>query len=195
MMDEARSSPALSSTALAYLDRGIIASVALFALMAPHSIAATQGAFLLGVVLWMVRIVIRRSLDYQPMGLDLPILIFVWWSLLAAIFSYEPALSFVKVRSVGLFLIVFLVAQNLPNREWGKRWVLILVLSSFVSVGYVFWQKSVGRGLQLVESTKSVCTRLVASSVVIQVSPRNAIAMSAKRTFPACPQLTSKKRI
>ena len=151
MMDEARSSPALSSTALAYLDRGIIASVALFALMAPHSIAATQGAFLLGVVLWMVRIVIRRSLDYQPMGLDLPSLIFVWWSLLAAIFSYEPALSFVKVRSVGLFLIVFLVAQNLPNREWGKRWVLILVLSSFVSVGYVFWQKSVGRGLQLVE--------------------------------------------
>ncbi|GBC78434.1 hypothetical protein HRbin08_01929 [bacterium HR08] len=151
MMDGARSSRTPSSTALACLDRGIIASVALFALMAPHSIAATQGAFLLGLVLWMVRIGIRRSLDYRPMALDLPILAFVWWSLLAAIFSYEPALSLLKVRSVGLFLIVFLVAQNLPNREWGKRWALILVLSCFVNVGYVFWQKSVGRGLQLVE--------------------------------------------
>lgn len=133
------------------LDRAVIGSLVLFALAAPHSIAVTQGAFLLGMVLWVIRWAIRRSLDYRPMVLELPILVFVWWSMLAAIFSYEPALSLLKVRSVGLFLIVFLVAQNLPNREWGKRLALLLIASSFINVGYVFWQKAVGRGLRVLE--------------------------------------------
>jgi hypothetical protein len=151
MTDSVRSSQAERSRALTVLDRGILASCVLFALMAPHSIAATQGAFLLGLVLWIIRVVLRRSLEYRPMVLDLPILGFVWMSLLAAIFSYEPALSLLKVRSVGLFLIVFLIAQNLPNREWGKRLALLLVVSCFVNVGYVFWQRAVGRGLRLLE--------------------------------------------
>ncbi len=151
MRDGVRPSHVGRSRALAILDHGILASLVLFVLVAPHSIAATQGAFLLGLVLWIIRVVIRRSLDYRPMVLELPILGFVWLSLLAAIFSYEPALSLLKVRSVGLFLIVFLIAQNLPNQEWGKRLALLLVLSCMVNVGYVFWQKAVGRGLRLLE--------------------------------------------
>jgi len=136
---------------LIVLDRALMASLVLFALAAPHSIAVTQGAFLLGMVLWIARIAIRRSLDYRPMVLEVPILIFAWLSMLAAIFSYEPAVSLLKVRSVGLFLIVFLVAQNLPNREWGKRLALLLVGSCFLNVGYVFWQKAVGRGVRVLE--------------------------------------------
>ena len=139
---------------IALLDRAVIGSLVLFALAAPHSIAVTQGAFLLGMVLWVIRWAIRRSLDYRPMVLALPILIFVWLSVFAAIFSYEPALSLLKVRSVGLFLIVFLVAQNLPNREWGKRLALLLIGSCFLNVGYVFWQKAVGRGLRVLEMTE-----------------------------------------
>jgi len=139
----------LTSKGIAILDRALIGSLVLFALAAPHSIAVTQGAFLLGMVLWVIRWVVRRSLEYRPMVLEVPVLAFVWLSLLAAIFSYEPALSLLKVRSVGLFLIVFLVAQNLPNREWGKRLALILVGSCFLNVGYVFWQKGVGRGVRV----------------------------------------------
>lgn len=144
-------SPEVRQQALVFCDRAIMGSLALFALAAPHSIAATQGAFLLGMGFWILRILIRRSLDYRLMVLDVPILLFVGLSLLAAIFSYEPALSLLKVRSVGLFLIVFWVAQNLPSRAWAKRVMLLLILSCFVNVGYVFWQKSVGRGLLLLD--------------------------------------------
>jgi len=191
MMDGVRPSHVERSKVLAILDRGILASLLLFVLVAPHSIAATQGAFLLGLVLWIIRVVIRRSLDYRPMVLELPILGFVWLSLLAAIFSYEPALSLLKVRSVGLFLIVFLVAQNLPNQEWGKRLALLLVLSCMVNVGYVFWQKAVGRGLRLLEISEESPLRQAGigpGDVLLRVEGRTirspeevAAAVAAKR--------------
>ncbi len=190
MRDGVRPSHVGRSRALAILDHGILASLVLFVLVAPHSIAATQGAFLLGLVLWIIRVVIRRSLDYRPMVLELPILGFVWLSLLAAIFSYEPALSLLKVRSVGLFLIVFLIAQNLPNREWGKRLALLLVISCFVNVGYVFWQKAVGRGLRLLEISEESPLRQVGigpGDVLLRVegrtvrSPEEVAAVAPKR--------------
>lgn len=128
-------------------ERLLLGCLIAFAAAAPHSIALTQAALGAGLVVWLMLLIRRRCFPYRLMTLDLPLLLFVGWSVLAALCSYEPAVSIGKLRSVSLFLIYFLVGQNLRRPEWGKRLVVVLIASSFLSVGFVFWEKITGRGL------------------------------------------------
>src|SRR2546428_8018388 len=58
-----------------WLDRGILATLFLFVIAAPNSIAATQTAWLLGLLLWALRLFVwprprlhRTPLDYALLG-------------------------------------------------------------------------------------------------------------------------------
>jgi O-antigen ligase len=133
------------------LDTGIAILLMIFCLFAPHSIAITQGAFYAALLLWLMRMIRRRRLEYTASVFDRPVIAFVILTGLSAIFSYERPVSVEKLGSVSLVLIYFLVAQQVRTRALAKALVIVMLASCLVNVGYVFWQKVQGRGLRIVQ--------------------------------------------
>ncbi|RMG50190.1 MAG: PDZ domain-containing protein, partial [Acidobacteria bacterium] len=132
-------------------DAAIHGFLVLFCLFAPHSIALTQGAFYAAFALWLMKIMWRRQWPRRSSRLDVPIGLFVGLTVLSSVFSYEPAVSLEKLGSVSLVLIFFLVVHHVRSLGWAKLLVLMMVASCLINVGYVFWEKARGRGLQIVQ--------------------------------------------
>src|SRR5215204_2248904 len=132
-----------------WLDRLVIACLFVFAVAAPHSIAATQTAWLLGMLFWVARFacyprprLTRTPVDYSLIG-------FFILSGLSSFFSYEPFVSIGKLRAASLFTIVYLVAQNIPSRRIA-RWLALALIASFtVNVCFTLAERVWGRGIKL----------------------------------------------
>lgn len=127
----------------------VIACLFLFAAAAPHSIAATQTAWLLGMFFWLVRFafhprprVYRTPVDYALLG-------FFIFTGLSSFFSYEPLVSIGKLPAASLFTIVYLVAQNIPSRLIIRLLALALIASCTVTVCYTVIERARGRGIQI----------------------------------------------
>lgn len=132
-----------------WINGSIIVCLFLFALFAPHSIAMTQAAWLIGMSLWIVRFafypppaVFRTPLDYTLLG-------FFILTGLSSFFSYEPMVSIGKLRAASLFTIVYLFAQNIPSRRVLRLLALTLVASCMINVVYTAGQRVVGRGVKI----------------------------------------------
>src|SRR5688500_19472509 len=97
------------------IEPGVIGCLFLIAIFAPHSIAVTQAAWLVGMTLWVLRFaffprprLFRSPVDYVLLG-------FFILSGLSGAFSYSPYTSIGKMRAASLFTIVYLVSQNVPS--------------------------------------------------------------------------------
>ncbi|HEX6045776.1 MAG TPA: O-antigen ligase family protein [Pyrinomonadaceae bacterium] len=131
------------------LSKGVIACVFLIALFAPHSIAATQSAWLLGIALWALGFafyprpkLFRTPVDYVLLG-------FFILSGVSAVFSYSPIVSIGKMRAASLFTIVYLVAQNVPSLRVVRTLALTLIASCMVNVVWTAGQLALGRGVKI----------------------------------------------
>ncbi len=129
--------------------KGSIACVFLIALFAPHSIAASQSAWLLGLALWAVRFafyprpkLFRTPVDYVLLG-------FFILSGLSAVFSYSPVVSIGKMRAASLFTIVYLVAENVPVLRVVRVLAVTLIASCMVNVLWTAGQLAIGRGVKI----------------------------------------------
>ncbi|MGI9168219.1 MAG: O-antigen ligase family protein [Pyrinomonadaceae bacterium] len=132
-----------------WIDKAITVCLFLFAAAAPHSIAATQIAWLVGMLLWAVRfafypvpILHRSPLDYALLG-------FFILTGLSAFLSYEPMVSIGKLRAASLFTIVYLFAQNIPSRRVLGLLALTLIGSCLLNVLYTAGQRIIGRGVKI----------------------------------------------
>src|SRR5712692_4960653 len=132
-----------------WLDRAIVAALVLLVIAAPNSIAATQTAWLLGMLFWVLRLAVwprpkvhRTPIDYAMLG-------FFILTGIAAILSYEPMVSIGKLRAASLFTIVYLFAQNIRSTRVLRLLAILLVASCMVSVLYTFGQYAVGRGVKV----------------------------------------------
>jgi O-antigen ligase len=132
-----------------WLARAVVASLFLFVAFAPHSIAVTQTAWLLGMLFWVLRFafyprprIFRTPIDFLLIG-------FFLLTLLSTVLSYEPIISIGKLRAASLFTIVYLFAQNIPNRRVVRLLALTLVGSCSIGVLYTFGERLVGRGVKL----------------------------------------------
>jgi hypothetical protein len=129
-----------------WANRALILGLILLALTLPHSIAAAQISFGLGVVAWVIRDASARRLHFARTRMDLPLLGFAVLTVAAAVFSVEPEVSLTKLRSLGLFLVIYLIATNLHPR--GVRlFALLMIASSLIGVGYSLGEKLLGRGM------------------------------------------------
>jgi O-Antigen ligase len=131
------------------LERGIIACLFLIAIFAPHSIAATQAAWLLGMAFWVARfafyprpVLFRSPIDYALLG-------FFVLSGISAFFSYSLLTSIGKLRAASLFTIVYLVAQNARSRRLVRLLALTLIASCMINVLLTAEQFAVGRGVKV----------------------------------------------
>ena len=132
-----------------WLDRALAGCLLLLALSAPHSIAVSQGAWVLGLALWAVRLAVRPRPRWRSTPVDLALLAFVALTVLSALLSYEPAVSVGKLKAVGLFTVAYLVAQNVRDARLLRALVVGLVASCAVGVVYTAVERAVGRGVKL----------------------------------------------
>lgn len=162
------------SQATKWIDTAVVSCLFLLALFAPHSIAVTQTAWLIGMLLWVVRFAFYPPPRTYRSPLDYPLLGFFILTGLSCVLSYEPMISTGKLRAASLFTIVYLVSQNVPSLRVVRLLALTLVASSMINVLYVTGQTIVGRGIRLdgvnIESplTRAMTTpRTTAKSVPI----------------------------
>jgi len=155
------------------LDRAIIGCLFLIALFAPHSIAATQAAWLLGMVLWVARIVVyprpklfRSPVDYLLLG-------FFVLSGVSALFSYNPIMSIGKMRAASLFTIVYLVSQNVRSWREVRLLSLTLIASCMINVFLTAGQVAIGKGVKVqgVASTSPLTKAVFSTRTVTQPTP------------------------
>jgi hypothetical protein len=131
------------------LDQAIVVCLFIFAFAVPHSIAATQTIWLVGMVLWVVRFAFRpRPVPYKT-PVDYFLLGFFILTGLSAFLSYEPLVSIGKLRAASLFTIVYLVAQNVPSLRVVRLLAITLIASSMINVLYTTGERLRGRGVKV----------------------------------------------
>ena len=132
-----------------WLDWAIIGCLFLIAASAPHSIAITQTAWLLGLGFWVARFVcyprptlFRSPVDYALIG-------FFVLSGVSGIFSYNPVMSIGKMRAASLFTIVYLVSQNVRSLRLARLLALTLIGSCMLNVLLTAGQFAIGKGVKV----------------------------------------------
>src|SRR5215213_11312817 len=140
----------ISNRGLSYwCERAVIGCVFLIAVFAPHSIAFTQTAWVLGLLFWLLRFafyprprVFRSPVDYLLLG-------FFVLSGVSGVFSYSPIVSIGKMRAASLFTIVYLVAQNIRSLRLVRLLALTLIASCLINVFLTAGQVAIGRGMKV----------------------------------------------
>ncbi|MDX6613779.1 MAG: hypothetical protein QOD75_2965 [Blastocatellia bacterium] len=119
------------------------------AVSAPHSIAATQTAWLCGLLFWVLRFIFRPRPRLYRTPLDYALLGFFILTGLTAFLSYAPDISVGKLRAACLFTIVYLVAENITSARLVRLLAVTLLASAMVNVVYTIGERAIGRGVQV----------------------------------------------
>ncbi len=117
---------------------------------APHSIAATQIAWLTGMFAWFVRLFLKPRPRLIRTLLDVPLWIFFGWSIISSVFSYDPVTSLDKLRNVALFLIFYYIVNVVRTKRAVVFLALAMILSTMVSVVWTPIERIFGRGVEIV---------------------------------------------
>ena len=138
-----------------WLERVAFFFLLLMVVSAPHSIAATQIAWLTGMFAWMISIVLRwRAAEFPKersasRSLNIALWTFFGWSVLTSLTSYAPDISINKLRGVAVFLIFYFVIYNLRPRGAVHFVAFALIASCMVNVLWTPVQRLIGRGVEI----------------------------------------------
>ncbi|HSQ23448.1 MAG TPA: hypothetical protein VLN44_03535, partial [Pyrinomonadaceae bacterium] len=132
-----------------WLERAIVGAMFLFAVAAPNSIAATQTAWMLGMMFWLLRFLVWPRPKLYRTPVDYPMFAFFLLTALSSFLSYEPAVSIGKLRAASLFLIVYLFAENIRSQKILTTLTVILIAATMVNVVFTFGQLAIGRGVKV----------------------------------------------
>jgi O-antigen ligase len=138
-----------------WLEKAVLGCLFLFVTVAPHSIAVTQTAWLLGMLFWVVRFAFYPPPQLHRTPVDYALIGFFIVTGISSFLSYEPYVSVGKLRAASLFTIVYLFAQNIPSRHLIRWLALTLVASCSIGVLYTFGERLVGRGIKLETVTQN----------------------------------------
>lgn len=137
------------SGAAKLVDAGIVGCLFVFVVFAPHSIAFTQGAWLLGMALWLLRFLFRPRPRLFRTPVDYLLLGFFILTGLSSFLSYEPTVSIGKLRAASLFTIIYLFAENAPSLRVVRLLAITLICSCMFSVFYTGGERIIGRGVKV----------------------------------------------
>lgn len=133
----------------ARLERLAFIFLALMVLSAPHSIAATQTAWILGMLAWVIRLFIKPRPAFVKTPLDIALWAFFGWSVASSVFSYAPDISLDKLRGVALFLIFYFVINVVRTRRGAVFLAFALIASCMFNVLLVPVERLIGRGVEI----------------------------------------------
>lgn len=131
------------------LDGAIVACLFLFAASAPNSIAASQTAWLIGMVLWITRFAFQPRPKIYRTPVDYILLGFFILTGVSAFLSYEPLVSIGKLRAASLFTIIYLVAENVPSLRVVRMLALTLICSCLLNVFFTGGERLLGRAVKV----------------------------------------------
>lgn len=123
--------------------------LALMILFAPHSIAATQTAWLIGMTAWIIRMFIKPRPTLTLTGVGVSLAALFAWSVVSSILSYEPAISLDKLRGASTFLIFIYAINVIKNRRAVIILAIALISSCMISALSAPIQKLMGRGVEV----------------------------------------------
>jgi O-Antigen ligase len=132
-----------------WLERAVVGCVFLIAIFAPHSIAVTQIAWLLGMALWVARLAIFPRPSRFPSPVDYALIGFFILSGISSIFSYSPIISIGKMRAASLFTIVYLISQNVRSLRLVRLLALALIGSCMINVLLTAGRLAIGKGVKV----------------------------------------------
>jgi hypothetical protein len=125
----------------------------LYAVFAPHSIAGAEIALAVVALGWLARALINRRTGFRRTPQDLPIALFLAWTLLSAFLSEEPTISLAKLQSVCV-LFLFYLTQATMKRRWALPLVALMILSGMAGVVWSAAEIARGRGVRIEEMTQ-----------------------------------------
>jgi hypothetical protein len=115
----------------------------------PHSIAASQIAWLVGMLLWFIRLTIKPRPALPRTPLDRAIWIFFGLTVVSSILSYAPDISIDKLRGAALFLIVYFVVANVRTGRAARLLVVVVIGSCMINVIWTPVERLLGRGVEI----------------------------------------------
>lgn len=141
--------PTKGSVIARWLERVSFVFLVLLVVAAPHSIAGTQVAWLIGMFIWLIRLMFRPRVAFRFTWFDAALWGLFGWSVVSAFFSYDPPTSFDRLRVVALFLIFYFVFYNVRNLRAAYFLAFVLILSCMVNVAWTPVQRWLGRGIEI----------------------------------------------
>jgi O-antigen ligase len=132
-----------------WAERAAFVFLVLMVLSAPHSIAATQTAWLLGMAAWIIRLFLKPRPKLVRTPLDVALWAFFIWSALTCVFSYAPDISVHGLRGAALFLIFYFVVNNVRTKRAVYFLALALIVSCMFNVFLTPVERIIGRGVEI----------------------------------------------
>ena len=120
-----------------------------YAIFAPHSIALTQGAYLIGMGAWAVQLVATRRLNQKRSRMDIALFGFFACCVISSFLSYDPLVSIKGLKSPAFFFAFYFVSNRVRSIRFASFLSLAIVLSCLVNVAYSAVTLGVGRGLKI----------------------------------------------
>lgn len=144
-----------SVRAVTMLERAAFIFLVLMVVSVPHSIAATQTAWLIGMFAWFLSLLLRwrsgelRTETPAPRALHIALWALFAWSVVTSLTSYAPDISINKLRGAAIFLIFYFVVYNIRNRRAVHFLAIILIASTMVNVLWTPVERLIGRGVEI----------------------------------------------
>lgn len=132
-----------------WLERATVACLFLYAAAAPHSIAGTQTAWLLAILFWVARLLVRPRPKLFRTPVDSWLFGFFVLTFLTSLTSYDPEVSIGKMRAASLFTVVYVAAENVRSPKVLRALALTLVASCALGLVHTFAVYARGRGIKL----------------------------------------------
>ena len=120
-----------------------------YAVFAPHSIALTQGAYLIGLAAWVCHLAAGRGFRKLKTPVDLALFGFFACCVVSSFFSYDPLVSIKGLRSPAFFLAFYFVSHTVRSIRFASFLGVAVVLSCLVNVAYSGSKLAAGRGLRI----------------------------------------------
>lgn len=135
-----------------FAERVALAGFLLYAVFAPHSIAGAEIALGLVGVGWLLRAVATGKANLRRTRQDLPICLFLAWTILSAVLSEEPRISLAKLQSVCVVLL-FYMTRAILTRRTALLVVALMITSGAAGVVWSVADIARGRGVIIEEMT------------------------------------------
>lgn len=148
---------------------------AVYALAAPHSIAGAWMGLSAAVLGWLARTLLTGRTGIRRTPLDLPLWLFIAWTVLSSLLSVEPGESLPKLVNVSTFLMFYL-AQAALTRRTAVTLAALMIASGVAGTLWGMGELAVGRGVVVrelkAESPLRASTALAAGDAVWRVNKR-----------------------
>ncbi len=117
-----------------------------YAIAAPHTIAISWVGISLIIIGWLCKTAVTRRLAIRRTPMDLPLLLFILWTILSSILSIEPRDSIPKLINVSTFLFFYLT-RSVLTRRLAIVVASLLILSASAGVLWGAGELILGRGV------------------------------------------------